>query len=133
MDENNNTMSPSGSVQISEEVISIVAGIAAGEVSGVAGMSSSFASGIAEILGKKNLSKGVKADLSETTVSIGISIVVEYGCRIPDVAWEVQERVKRSVESMTGLEVLDVNIFVDGLSMPKEEKPIPAAEPEETE
>ena len=128
--EDNNSLAAMGSVRISEEVISIVSGIAASEINGVAGMSSTFASGIAELLGKKNLSKGVKVELSETTVTIGISIMVEYGCRIPDVAWEVQERVKRAVESMTGLEVLDVSIFVDGLTMPKEEKEAPPAEPE---
>ena len=115
----NNTAAPAGNVRISEEVIAIVAGIAANSVNGVAGMSSSFASGIAELLGKKNLAKGVKAEISETTVKIGMSIVVEHGCRIPEVAWEVQEKVKREVESMTGLEVPEVSIFVDGLAMPK--------------
>ncbi len=112
-----------GSIKISEEVIAIVSGIAAGEVKGVAGMSGTFAGGIAELLGKKNLSKGVRVELNETTTTIEISLVVEYGCRIPDVAWEVQERVKKAVESMTGLEVLAVNIFVDGLTPAKEEKP----------
>ncbi|MCK9478336.1 MAG: Asp23/Gls24 family envelope stress response protein [Firmicutes bacterium] len=119
---------PMGNIKISEEVVAIISGIAASEVSGVAGMSNTFASGIAELLGKKSLAKGVRVELEETTTSIGISLVVEYGCKIPDVAWEVQEKVKKAVETMTGLEVLEVNIFIDGLIMPKEEKP---SEPEE--
>lgn len=121
MSEENNVLDSMGSIKISEEVIAIVSGIAASEIEGVAGMSNSFTGGIAELLGKKSLAKGVKVELGETTTSIGISLMVEYGCRIPDVAWEVQEKVKRAVESMTGLEVLEVNIYVDGLVIPKEE------------
>ncbi len=112
----------SGSIRIAEEVVAVVSGIAASEVDGVAGMSNSFAGGIAELLGKKSLSKGVKVELSETTTKIGISLIVNYGVRIPDIAWEVQERVKKAVEGMTGLEVLEVNIFIDGLFIPKEDK-----------
>lgn len=117
------TIEAMGNIKISEEVIAVVSGIAASEVKGVAGMSSSFASGIAELLGKKSLAKGVKVELGETTTAIGISLIVDYGCRIPDVAWEVQEKVKKAVEGMTGLEVLEVNIFIDGLIVPKDEKP----------
>ena len=111
-----------GSVKISEEVVGIVAGVAAMEVNGVAGMSSSLTGGIAELLGKKNLSKGVKVELGETNALVGISLVVEYGCRIPDVAWEVQEKVKKAIESMTGLEVTKVDVFVNGVTLAKEEK-----------
>lgn len=119
-----NVLNSMGSIKISEEVIAIVSGIAASEVKGVAGMSNTFTGGIAELLGKKSLAKGVKVDLGETTTAIGISLMVDYGCRIPDVAWEVQEKVKKAVESMTGLEVLEVNIFVDGLIVPRDEKQI---------
>jgi len=111
-----------GSVKISEEVVAIVAGVAAMEVNGVAGMSSSLTGGIAELLGKKNLSKGVKVELGETNALVGISLVVEYGCRIPDVAWEVQEKVKKAIEGMTGLEVTKVDIFVNGVTQAKDEK-----------
>lgn len=121
-----NVVDSMGNIKISEEVIAIVSGIAASEVKGVAGMSNTIAGGIAELLGKKSMSKGVRVELSETTTTIGISLIVEYGCRIPDVAWEVQEKVKKAVESMTGLEVIEVNIFVDGLVIPKEEKPAEA-------
>ncbi len=129
MSEQNSVPEAQGSIKIAEEVVAVVSGIAASEVDGVAGMSNSFAGGIAELLGKKSMSKGVKVELSETTASIGVSLIVNYGARIPDVAWEVQERVKRAVESMTGLDVLEVNIFVDGISIPKDEKTVP----EETE
>ena len=112
-----------GNIKISEEVVAIISGMSASEVKGVAGMSNTFAGGIAELLGKKNLAKGIKVVLGENTATIGISLVVEYGCKIPDVAWEVQEKVKKAVETMTGLEVLGVNIFVDGLIIPSEEKP----------
>jgi len=111
-----------GAIKISEEVIAIVAGIAASEVEGVAGMCNTFAGGIAELLGKKSFAKGVKVELNDDTTSVEIALVVEYGCKIPDVAWEVQERVKRAVESMTGLDVIKVNIYVDGIALPKQEK-----------
>lgn len=111
-----------GAVKISDEVVAIIAGIAATEVAGVAGMSGGIAGGIAEMLGRKNLSKGVKVEVGEKEAAIDLFIIVEFGCRIPDVAWEIQERVKKSVESMTGLNVIEVNIHVQGVNMEKEHK-----------
>lgn len=112
-----------GNVKISVEVIATVAGIAASEISGVAGMSGSVVGGIAEILGgKKNKGKGVKVELSETSCNIDIFIIVDYGVSIPDIAWEVQENVKNSVESMTGMTVSKVNIHVEGVSFAKEKE-----------
>ena len=90
-------------------------------------MCSSFA-GHAE-LWAKSFAK-VKVELNDTSTSVDISLMVSYGCKIPDVAWEVQERVKKSIESMTGLEVEKVNIYVDGLVMPKEEKTAQSEEDE---
>lgn len=107
-------------VKIADEVVAIVAGIAASDVPGVAGMSGGFAGGIAEILGKKNLSKGVKVEVGEKETSIDINIIVEYGVRIPDVSWEIQNRVKKAVETMTGLKVLQVNINVQGVNIEKD-------------
>ena len=103
-------VSESGTVKISEEVVAIIAGIAAMEVPGVAGMSGGLAGGIAEMLGRKNLSKGVKVEVGEKEAAIDLYIIVEYGCRIPDVAWEIQEKVKKAVETMTGLHVVEVKI-----------------------
>lgn len=111
-----------GAVKISDEVVAIIAGIAATEVSGVAGMSGGIAGGIAEILGRKNLSKGVKVEVGEKEAAIDLFIIVEYGCRIPDVSWDIQEKVKKSVETMTGLSVIEVNIHVQGVNFEKEHK-----------
>lgn len=111
-----------GAVKISDEVVAIIAGIAATEVSGVAGMSGGIAGGIAEILGRKNLSKGVKVEVGEKEAAIDLFIIVDYGCRIPDVSWDIQEKVKKSVETMTGLNVIEVNIHVQGVNFEKEHK-----------
>lgn len=96
--ENNNI----GTIRIAEDVVSIIAGLAAIEIPGVANMSGGFAGGLAEALGMKNLSKGVKVDMGEREVSIDLYIIVEYGVRIPEVAWNIQEKVKKTVENMTG-------------------------------
>ncbi|TCL35867.1 putative alkaline shock family protein YloU [Anaerospora hongkongensis] len=104
-----------GSIRIADEVVGIVAGLAATEVTGVAGMSAGLVGGIAEMLGKKNLSKGVKVEVGEREAAVDLYIIVEYGVRIPDVALRVQENVKRAIESMTGLDVVEVNIHIQGV------------------
>lgn len=110
-----------GNIKISVDVVSTIAGIAASEVEGVAGMYGTFAGGIAEMLGaKKNPSKGVKVDMGDGTASIDLYIVVDYGVRIPELSWEIQESVKNNVETMTGLDVLKVNIHIEGVSFDKE-------------
>lgn len=109
-----------GSVRIADEVVSIIAGLAAMDVEGVAAMSGGIAGGIAEVLGRRNLSKGVKVDVGTEEAKIEIFIVVKYGVRIPDVAWEIQESVKKAVETMTGLRILQVNVHVQGVSFPKD-------------
>ena len=103
-------------IEISNDVIAVIAGVAVSEVQGVASMSGGFAGGITEVLsGKKNLAKGIKVEKTENTAKIDVNIVVEYGSRIPDVAFEIQNRVKKSVETMTGLKVLEVNVHVQGV------------------
>lgn len=122
-----------GNIKISVDVVATIAGIAASQTKGVAGMYSSFAGGIAEMLGaKKNPSKGVKVDMSEDTVKIDLYIVVEYGVRVPELAWEIQESVKSSVETMTGLTVDKVNIHIEGVSFASEENENSIAIPEDT-
>ena len=117
------TYNEKGNIKISGEVVATIAGIAASEINGVAGMCGTIAGGIAEFLGnKKNPSKGVKVEITDESTIIDLYIVVEYGIRIPDLAWELQENVKASVESMTGLNVEKVNIHVDGVSFEKEPK-----------
>ena len=104
-------------VKISNDVIAIIAGVAVSEVPGVYGMSGGFAGGITEVLkGKKNLAKGIKVDATETEAKIDVNIIVEYGSRIPDVAFEIQNRVKKAVENMTGLKVDQVNVHVQGVN-----------------
>jgi len=119
----NNEETASEEIQIADEVISIIAGKAVSEVSGVAGMAGGFAGGISEVLsGKKNLSKGIKVDVVEKQVKVDVNIIVEYGIRIPDVAFEIQNRVKKAVEAMTGLKVLSVNVHVQGISTTEEKQ-----------
>lgn len=105
-----------GQIKIADEVVAIIAGLAANEVEGVAGMSGGLVGGISDMLGKKNFSKGVKTEIKEKSAVIDLFIVVKFGARIPDVAWKIQESVKRAIESMTGLEAESVNVHVQGVS-----------------
>lgn len=123
MDDNSQGIqSDMGMVKITDEVVAIIAGIAAMEVPGVSSMSGGIAGGIAEALGRKNLSKGVKVEVGEREAAIDLYLIIEYGYRIPEVAWNVQERVKKSVETMTGLNVVEVNIHVQGVNIEKDYK-----------
>ena len=88
-----------GSIQIAPEVIEIIAGLATVEVKGVAGMSGGLAGGIAELLGRKNLSKGVKVEVGQREAAIDVSVIIEYGNRIPEVASDIQHNVKQAIES----------------------------------
>ena len=104
------------SVVISEEVVSVIAGVAVSEVSGVVDTAGGFAGGLTEVLsGKKKLSKGIKVEVGEKETKIDVNIIVEYGIRIPDIAFEIQSKVKKSVKEMTGLDVLAVNVHVQGV------------------
>ena len=104
-------------IKISNDVIAVIAGIAVSEVSGVAEMAGGFAGGISEaLMGKKNLAKGIKVEANEKETKIDVNIIVEYGSRIPDVAFEIQNRVKKAVESMTGIKVSEVNVHIQGVN-----------------
>lgn len=111
-----------GTVNISEEVVSAIAALAVSEVEGVYGLSSSFTADIAELLGKKNMSKGIKLSIEEKVVSVECFVVVTYGYEIPAVAEAIQENVINAVESMTGLSVASVNVDIVGISTPRTEK-----------
>lgn len=109
--------SDNNGIRISSDVVSVITGVAVSEVPGVFGMAGGFAGGISEVLsGKKNLSKGIKVEVGEKETKIDVNIIVEYGTRIPDVAFEIQNRVKKAVETMTGLKVLEVNVHVQGVN-----------------
>ena len=121
-------------VEISDDVVAVIAGIAVSDVQGVAGMAKGFAGGITEVLsGKKNLSKGIKVEVTEKEAKIDVNIIVEYGTRIPDVAFEIQSRVKKSVKEMTGLEVVSVNVHVQGVQTPQEKSLKVEEQKEDTE
>ncbi len=111
-----------GELKISDEVVSIIAGVASTEVEGVAGMSGGITGGITEILGMKNLSKGVKVQLDGSNANIDLFIIVEYGSKLSEVGLKVQKNVKESVENMTGLVVSEVNVNIQGVHLSKSSK-----------
>lgn len=110
-----------GSVRIANEVVRIIAGLAASEVKGVVGMSGGVVDGFAELLKRKNLAKGVKVEVGEKQAIVDLFIVIEYGAKIPETAYQVQENVKRAIESMTGLEVIEVNVHIQGVEFKSED------------
>ncbi|KIL34323.1 alkaline-shock protein [Cohnella kolymensis] len=101
-----------GTIEIAPEVIEVIAGLATVEVDGVAGMSGGISSGIGELLGRKNLSKGVKVEVGQREAAVDVSIIIQYGRRIPEISAEIQRNVKRSIETMTGLNVVEVNVHI---------------------
>lgn len=111
-----------GKVLFADDVVATIAGLAATDVKGVAAMSGGIANGIAEKLGRKSLAKGVKVQVGEKEAAIDLYIIVDYGVKVPEVAWNIQESVKKAVETMTGLSVIEVNIHVQGVSFEKEIK-----------
>ena len=109
-------------IKIADDVVAVIAGVAVSEVSGVAEMAGGFAGAITEVLsGKKNLAKGIKVEVGDKDTKIDVNIIVEYGVRIPDVAFEIQNRVKKAVETMTGLNVVEVNVHVQGVNTEEKE------------
>lgn len=109
-----------GTVKIADEVVAVIAGMSATEVKGVAGMSGGIVGGIAEFVGKKSPSKGVRVEVGEKEAAIDLHVIVEFGVRIPEVAHEVQQNVKKAIESMTGLTVVEVNVHIQGVAFPSE-------------
>ncbi len=105
-------------IKIADDVVAVIAGVAVSEIPGVANMAGGFAGGLTEVLsGKKNMAKGIKVDVNEKETKIDVNIIVEYGTRIPDVAYEIQTKVKKAVETMTGLKVSEVNVHVQGVNI----------------
>jgi len=110
-----------GNIHISEEVLAAIAAAAALEVEGVSGLAANLGSDIAELLGKKNLAKGVRVKMEEDKVEVELSVLMAYGYTIPEMGKSIQEGVKNAIESMTGLEVACVNVNVGGITLqPKE-------------
>lgn len=122
----------SDSMMITDEAIAVMAGVATSEVRGVAGMSGGFAGGIAEVFGRRNLSKGVKVVTKNDTTTVDLYVIVKYGYRIPDLAYEIQETVKSTIENLSGIEVDSVNIHIQGIDY-SEDKDIDSESESDTE
>lgn len=115
---------PNGTVSFATEVVATIAGLAATEVEGVASMSSQNA-GFADMFSRKNtrnFTKGVRIDLDGNKVTVDVTIVVEYGSPVPDVARSIQENVKKAIETMSGLDVHAVDVHVSGISFEREQR-----------
>ena len=110
-----------GDVKIADEVVAIIAALAATEVEGVASMAGNITNELISRLGMKNLSKGVKVDVLEGVVTVSLTLNLKYNYSVVEVSGKVQEKVKNAIENMTGLEVADVNIKVAGVEMENQE------------
>lgn len=124
-----------GTITFASEVIATIAGLAAADIPGVAGMSGGFVDGMGELIGRKNLSKGIKVEVGSEEVAVDISIIVEYGRPITQVAEQIQSSVKKAIETMTGLRVVEVNVAVQGIKFKDQTKTeeAPAADAEKKE
>ena len=110
-----------GEVKIADEVVAIIAALAATEVEGVASMAGNITNELISRLGMKNLYKGVKVDVLEGVVTVSLTLNLKYNYSVVEVSGKVQEKVKNAIENMTGLEVADVNIKVAGVEMENQE------------
>lgn len=111
-----------GEVKIADDVVAMIASLASNEIEGVSSLVGNFANDIMSKVGRKNLAKGAKVELNGKEVHVSVSLVVEYGYNIPSTCGKVQERVKSAIENMTGLKVIDVDVRIVGINMPKEKK-----------
>lgn len=116
------TKQKNGSVHISEDVVSSIAALAANEVEGVCGLSANIGADIADLLGKKNLGRGVKLVFDDDNITIDCYVVALYGYSVLEIAKNVQDKVMTAVESMTGMKVRSVNVDICGITLPREAK-----------
>jgi uncharacterized alkaline shock family protein YloU len=111
-----------GAVRIADDVVAVIAGIAASETEGIAGMSGGITEGLARRVSGKNVQKGVSVEVGEFEAAIDLRVIVAYGSKIDEACRKLQQNVKEAVESMTGLRVVEVNVKVEGVEFPKQEK-----------
>ncbi|GEM_PF-163213 len=114
-----NSITETDSIYVSPEVIKKIVGMAVNKVDGVSGMSAGLVSGIAEKLGQRDLSKGIKVQQFDNQITIDINLIVEYGVRIPEVAEKLQNVVRQAVEETTGYQVITVNLHIQGIQLPR--------------
>ncbi len=119
-----------GKIVFAPDVIATIAGLAATSIEGVAGMSGGVVDGITELLGRKNLTKGIKVEVGTEEVAVDVSVAINYGKKIKDVCVEIQKAIKDAVETMTGLRVVEVNVYVQAVIF---EKPDTKKKPEKAE
>jgi uncharacterized alkaline shock family protein YloU len=113
-----------GTVRISDDVVATIAGISALETPGIAAMSGGISEGLAKRISGKNVHKGVSVEVGTEETAVELRIIVEYGCKIHQVCRLLQENVKESIETMTGLRVVEVNVKVEGVSFKEKEEPL---------
>ena len=111
-----------GKVKIHNEVVGTIASVAAMEIEGVVSMSRGLVRGLTELLGKKDLDRGIKVQIRGKEVILALNIIIKYCAKIPEVSYRIQENVKKTVEKMTGLTVTDVSVHIQGIEMPKKIK-----------
>lgn len=116
-----------GKVTFANDVIAVIAALATSDVKGIFGMVGGAMSGFSEMLGRKNLTKGVKVEVNDDEVSVDAYVVVNYGYKIQEVALAIQNSIKSAIETMTGLTVAQVNVFVQGIEMEKDDTAIAAS------
>lgn len=105
-----------GKVNIADDVIGVISTIAASEIKGIKALNGTFQDEVLELIGKKNFNKGIQVEMNDNVVLVELSVIVDYGTKIHEVAKEVQENVKLAIESMTGLEVAAVNVNIEGIN-----------------
>ncbi|MFW5873222.1 MAG: Asp23/Gls24 family envelope stress response protein [Bacillota bacterium] len=110
-----------GEISIADDVIEIIASLTVTEIEGVYSMSGGIARGLANVLGNSDLSRGVKIEKDNKNVKLELYLILEYEYSIPDLAWRIQDKVKRTIEAMTDLHVIEVNIHVQGVNFSKNE------------
>jgi uncharacterized alkaline shock family protein YloU len=106
-----------GEVKIAEEVVAIVAGLAATEVDGVSSMAGNITNEIVSRLGMRNLSKGIEIEVENDEIKVSVAINIAYGYNIPDVSAKVQDKISSAIENMTGLHVAEVNVKIASVDM----------------
>ena len=112
-----------GSIQIHNNVIAVIARLTALKIPGVVELSGNIVDGIAGIIGKKNMDRGIQVEIEDGHVTIELHVVLEYGVRIPQISWEIQNQVRQAVGQMTGKNVRAVNVIVQSVRLPDDRKP----------